>query len=325
MEGLPDDCHEPRAEGDYVTVDVKGQRPAKYPRVGSSIGLSRDHEDIKAGGSGTLGGFIKVDGKVYGLSTHDNLLGKVRREAYPTQAEESVGRDLYAWVGAKSQLGTVWKSSGIRVGSKTTTAHHHRINWALIHLENPTRFTDPDLFVNKLPYFRRIRFTTYVKDAMTLGLQSNKDIEDMPRYLKRSLTTEEFKHRQGLVEKENKQQVVWKYGRSTECTYGVSSYIELSFRDVDGTVSDEWLVLDTPLYNYNHQRQSSYGLDTGSFVWDPDGFVVGMLWRGRESAHQSYVTPIEAVLEDIKRVCGAEKVELVVRQEELGSPAETPC
>ena len=61
--------------------------------------------------------------------------------------------------------------------------------------------------------------------------------------------------------------------------------------------TDEWIIADAGGEHF------SEGGDSGSFVWDTDGYVVGQLQGGPP-------TPIEVVLEDIRQACGAKKVEL---------------
>ena len=56
--------------------------------------------------------------------------------------------------------------------------------------------------------------------------------------------------------------------------------------------------------------------DSGSLVWDSDGYVCAMLWGGKAGSNIHYVTPFEYVLEDIRQVCNAKEVKLVVRKED---------
>ena len=56
--------------------------------------------------------------------------------------------------------------------------------------------------------------------------------------------------------------------------------------------------------------------DSGSFVWDSDGYVIGQLWGGLENRFITWVTPMEYILEDIRLACDAKDVRLVVRRED---------
>ncbi|CZS92135.1 uncharacterized protein RCO7_00720 [Rhynchosporium graminicola] len=222
-------------------------------------------------------------------------------KSYLDRGEDTLDR------GAKAQMGTVFQTSGKETGSVTTTGHCHRMDWALIELDNPARFKDPELLVNELPSseLNRICKPHYVKEAMKLGRTPDKTIDDFSSHLKRHLTTKEFRAEQDAVENRDKQLVVWKVGRSTHYTHGASSEIKSNFVSADLMVSDEWLVLDTPAHV--PQRIFSAKGDSGSFIWTSDGFVAGLLWGRRTKAQQTYVTPIEAVLDDIKKCCHAKE------------------
>ena len=56
--------------------------------------------------------------------------------------------------------------------------------------------------------------------------------------------------------------------------------------------------------------------DSGSIVWDSDGYVIGQLCGGLENRFITWVTPMEYVLEDIRLACNAKDVRLVVRSED---------
>jgi hypothetical protein len=151
---------------------------------------------------------------------------------------------------------------------------------------------------------------------MKLGHDEKKTIRDMPSHLGRALTWAEVKNRQETIEMtDGKYYAVWKFGRTSHYTCGIASGIQSNYQDQDGMVSDEWMVKDN---NVRRRYDSSFSKpgDSGAFVWDCDGYVSGMLWGGKNQTFVSYVTPIEVVLEDIKRVCKAKEVRLVVRPEE---------
>ncbi|KIN05953.1 hypothetical protein OIDMADRAFT_17080 [Oidiodendron maius Zn] len=73
------------------------------------------------------------------------------------------------------------------------------------------------------------------------------------------------------------------------------------------------LVLDI---DASHSRTFSDKGDSGSFVWDSDGYVSGMFWGGKERSSQYYITPVQYILEDIRQVCNAKEARLVVRRED---------
>jgi hypothetical protein len=151
---------------------------------------------------------------------------------------------------------------------------------------------------------------------MKLGHDEKKTTRDMPSHLARALTWAEVRNRQEAIEMtDGKCYAVWKFGRTSHYTYGIASVIQSNYVDKDGMVSDEWLVKDNNVH-CRYDTSFSTGGDSGAFVWDCDGYVSGMLWGGKAQNFVSYVTPIEVVLEDIKRVCKAKEVRLVVRPEE---------
>ncbi|KAL2062791.1 hypothetical protein VTL71DRAFT_5863 [Oculimacula yallundae] len=378
MEGRRDGFMADKEDEDEVETDKLVEPPLppiSYPHVGSSIGLSRKYKDIKTG-TGTLAGFLQIDGTIYGLTNHHVVFGTDRKEAFPTNEEERTRTTLVVnqpstgdleslklrvniriknferlqakkelsesdkkklnelktslaeyntWTEDKCQLGTIWKTSGVRLSSKTSTGHQHRMDWALINLENPGRF-QKERFENELPStdLNKTGIPGYFESAMKLGPDPEKTLDDFPLFLKRSLKTKESQYRQKLAEDKDKMQIVWKFGRTTHYTYGVSSEIESNFKGVDDLVSDEWMVMDSPAGRGIYQKYFSMAGDSGSFVWDSDGFVTGLLWGGRQECQRTFVTPIEAVLEDIKTICGAKEVKLVVRPEDANDEEFLP-
>ncbi|EKD13591.1 hypothetical protein MBM_08309 [Drepanopeziza brunnea f. sp. 'multigermtubi' MB_m1] len=106
-----------------------------------------------------------------------------------------------------------------------------------------------------------------------------------------------------------KNHIVWKYGRSTYFTSGMTGAIASDYLWGDGiTKSDEWHIKDAP----SGSRFSLKG-DSGALVWDIDGAVVGMMWGDCFQTLVTCVTPIEAVLADIKETLGARNFIMVVR------------
>jgi S1-C subfamily serine protease len=138
-------------------------------------------------------------------------------------------------------------------------------------------------------------------------------MDSLPRYLKRSLLYAEICQKLEQAEADDKKFVVWKCGRTTHLTFGVASGILSMYRSPNGVISDELMVKDKHL---NGSDPFSKRGDSGSFIWDSQGYVVGMLWGGKEQSFVTYVTPMEAILEDIQHVCGAREAKLVVRPQE---------
>lgn len=64
--------------------------PSAYPYPGASIAMSSQHKsaDIPCG-SGTLGGYLEVGGKVMGLTCHHVLFGNDRMVPFPTDQEKA--------------------------------------------------------------------------------------------------------------------------------------------------------------------------------------------------------------------------------------------
>jgi len=65
-------------------------RQTAVPLVGSSLAMARSIKHEKLGGIGvaTLGGYVAVNGKVYGLTNHHVCFGPWRLSAYPSEPEE---------------------------------------------------------------------------------------------------------------------------------------------------------------------------------------------------------------------------------------------
>jgi len=74
---------------------------------------------------------------------------------------------------------------------------------------------------------------------------------------------------------------VWKFGRSSHYTYGIASTILSNYRSNSSVVSDEWMVMDDNMRYRENVAFSTVGTwgDSGSFVWDSDGYVFGLLYK----------------------------------------------
>lgn len=131
----------------------------------------------------------------------------------------------------------------------------------------------------------------------------------MPTHLKRHLTLKEMYARQELAEATGKKFVVWKHGRTTHTTFGIASEIDSDYERSDGVVSKELLIID-------HEGVFSDKGDSGSWVWDAEGYVWGLLWGGKDGTRFSYAIPMEVVLDDVKRHLQVSDIELVVRDDD---------
>lgn len=182
--------------------------PMEYPLLGSSIGRSKKLHGPS--GTGTLGGYISVDGEIMAITNHHVVFGAFRMEAYPSAKEEtdkttytilqpsendldaqierlnfrmgrlkedekgptaygnekeemaevtSELRDLGKWTHEKSIIGSVWNSSGIRV-REVDKPGRFRMDWALLKLNNASRFTEPNKFSNEVTQFATCLWTT---------------------------------------------------------------------------------------------------------------------------------------------------------------------
>jgi hypothetical protein len=159
----------------------------------------------------------------------------------------------------------------------------------------------------------RTKIAWYFPTAMKAA-GDNKKMFQMPKHLKRHLTLEEILHKQDAAEQEDNNLVVWKFGRTTHFTFGILSSIPSNYLSTSGIVTDELAIV--PYRSMVSELGFSEKGDSGSLVWDTDGYVYGLLWGGPDRSVVTYVTPIEYVLEDICQVCGAKEVTLVIPKED---------
>ncbi|KAF8853305.1 hypothetical protein BDZ45DRAFT_729610 [Acephala macrosclerotiorum] len=233
-------------------------------------------------------------------------------------------------------IGYLYKTSGIRVCAPVADevrGKPSRLDWALIALENPIRIPNQGVLLNEVPSYALLRETNmpqYVKAAgfeEGIGSEEPETLdeevkyltsEDLPECLKRGLTCDEIHYKQAAAENERMKYVVWKCGRTTHFTYGISMDIHSTIKWTDNDelnplISEEWGIKDRIT---NGTSSFSKKGDSGSLVWGTDGYVAGLVWGGKFETFLSYVTPIEVVLEDIKNVCGAKEVKLVASPED---------
>jgi hypothetical protein len=142
----------------------------------------------------------------------------------------------------------------------------------------------------------------------------------MPKYLRRGLGFQELKHKM----RKGDEFIVWKFGRTSHYTFGVVSDIISDYQLPNGLISAQLLIMDYwDYYQYPKTTFSNRG-DCVSLVWDFQGHVCGSLWGGQELDFATYVTPIEFVLEDIRKQCNVKEVKLVVRPEESAELPDPP-
>jgi hypothetical protein len=153
----------------------------------------------------------------------------------------------------------------------------------------------------------------YISRGMNAAAPSKRK-GDLPEYLKRCLSFEEVLNLQAGADEANSRFIVWKFGRSTHYTFGSVNGILSNYRSNSGVIADELLVLDHGTFETT--RPFSDGGDSGSLVFDSEGYVCAMLWGGKDCSDTHYVTPFEYVLEDIRQVCNAKEVKLVIRKED---------
>ena len=95
--------------------------------------------------------------------------------------------------------------------------------------------------------------------------------------------------------------IVIKFGKSTGTTVGVVNGIKSDVKVPDSPVlTREYTVVGL------HGRMFADRGDSGAFVVKADGVLVGMVIAGSLDSNLTYVTPIEAVFEDIAAQTGWE-------------------
>jgi len=139
---------------------------------------------------------------------------------------------------------------------------------------------------------------------------ANSSTRRLPPFLKRSLRSSEVERK--FVNLDSKKYAVVKHGRTSKWTLGYLQDIKSDYHSQSSPIITDELPVISPAGS----PVFSKGGDSGSLVFDVDGFIVGMLWGGQDETGISYITPIEVILEDIKEACGAKNVELLVRDED---------
>ncbi len=95
-----------------------------------------------------------------------------------------------------------------------------------------------------------------------------------------------------------------KIGKVTGATFGTVSHLktDVRFADQPDVVNEEIVVVGD-----SNERFAEDG-DSGGWVFDADGFLVGMMYAGGKYLNETYVTPIAEILTDIAESSGFEMV-----------------
>jgi hypothetical protein len=138
----------------------------------------------------------------------------------------------------------------------------------------------------------------------------------MPTHLKRHLSLEETSNMEKGLDHTDNRYIVWKFGRTSHFTFGLLSGIYSNYHSDDGLVTEQlWIVDWVGRLKVEFGNFSVPG-DSGSLIWDNKGYVRGLLWGGMVGTTNHFAMPMQHVLADIKEVCGAKDVQLVVRTED---------
>jgi len=295
------------------------------PTVGSAIALTLSDSRV-----GTLGGYVLVDGKHYGITNHhvffkqdkpysyedgkDKMLEvnqppmtdliraredlNYQLEVLRLQEEEAGGKtgnkraiekmsqstgparavtesrleNLKTIEEKGLTIGHVYKTSGIRLEKR------RRMDWALIKFKQNPRTPDESALINQLPgyNYRQLNSPHYLNEVGKIEGSDPLLLADIPLVLKQGLTVKEIDDKQEMAEQNNVKFGVWKFGRSTHCTYGIPHRVRSIYRTSDDLISEEWPIVDkTPNGNDLFSKEG----DSGSLVWSTKGDVVGLLWE----------------------------------------------
>lgn len=122
-----------------------------------------------------------------------------------------------------------------------------------------------------------------------------------------------FFEQETLLEAISSDMVLFKSGRSTSITQARFNQLKsvLVTREPDPVHGGLRLVTtwEHAFVSISDKPFADPG-DSGTFVFTELGGVIGLLWGGAERSTTGYVTPIEAIFDDIKRVTGAVEVRI---------------
>ena len=113
---------------------------------------------------------------------------------------------------------------------------------------------------------------------------------------------------------------VFKWGRTTHLTRGryrgsERSEIKSWTRDSDGN-KVETAGPESVIVGMGYGTIFSRGGDSGAFVVDRFGSLVGLTWAGNDNTGVTYVMQVDDLFEDIKSMTGAIEVRLPTLQQE---------
>ncbi|KAJ5893857.1 hypothetical protein N7495_005548 [Penicillium taxi] len=179
-------------------------------------------------------------------------------------------------------LGHVFCGSGLHRTCSTTDGRSMILDWALVHIGKHEASVKPFNYGGN-------------------GISPQTDFLELTVTPKGSLEATEGK-------------TVFKTGRSTglsQATWGTLCQVSFS-REQDPSVpggSKFKATWEHCITSPSNKPFSELG-DSGSLVWLGRGRVVGILHSGGERVNTSYITPIEDIFEDIKRISGACEVRM---------------
>lgn len=187
----------------------------------------------------------------------------------------------------KHLLGPPWLSSGFNRKSPS----NQRLDWALIEVPEGRRGS------NVLPDY----YSTWIEQPLDEKLLPHRDACGIP--LKNPGGQSIHSMKEG--------DVVFKRGARTGCTSGtyqrLKTSVVLRHDKYTRTTSDEYMFIPHPeLFGSTMPAIADRG-DSGAAVWNASGELLGLMFtglspQGTENRGYSFITPIEDVLADIKRI-----------------------
>lgn len=106
---------------------------------------------------------------------------------------------------------------------------------------------------------------------------------------------------------------VFKIGRTTGLTVGaierLSTYVKIRRQSNSKQKAPMRTTLEMYAVRGLYGTAFNKAGDSGAWILDPEGDLVGLLWGGCEKSGQGYFTPIQLVIDDIEKSTG-KKVEM---------------
>lgn len=161
--------------------------------------------------------------------------------------------------------------------------------------------------------------------ARTLLLQLARKKDFLPCHLRRALTLKELLNQKKKTDENGKKIYSLEVRKMFSLHVRRTVPHRIEFRTETGVITDELAILNQAMTG--PEATFSVDGDSGSLIWDVNGYVAAMLWSG-PNTNITYATPIEDVLDDIRETCGHKEVKLIVRTEDetdvvFGSPRVT--